>query len=153
MIVKKMPIDFEERYTANDGKIWRTQIECEQYEELLADPSPLKNLSFFDSDGNPIDVFQLKDIPAFSYLVLTNGVKRYQPTVVKAIIGDPYDSGMPSYALPTERGIWYNDWSNAYEGAYGPNGWVRKSTIKDLQKQIEHCQEEIEKLQKIANRG
>ena len=153
MRVKKMPVEFEERYIANDGKVWRTKIECEQYEELLADPSPLKDLSFFDNEGNPIDIFQLKHIPAFSYLVLTNGIKRYLPTVVKAIVGDPYDCDTSSYSLPTEQGIWYNDWSNAYEGAYGANGWRRQPSIKSMQCEINSYQNKIKLFQKMQQGG
>jgi hypothetical protein len=151
MIVEKIPVEFEERYIANDGKVWRTQIECEQYEELLADTSPLKNLSFFDKDGNPIDIFQLKEIPAFSYLVLTNDIKRYQPKVVKAIVGDPYGSDMSSYTLPTRQGVWYNDWSNAYNGSFGFNGWTQCETINTLLNTIQSCQNKIKFLEKIIN--
>lgn len=149
MIVEKIPVEFERRYIANDGKAWKTQIECEQYEELLADPSALKDLSFFDGDGNPIDIFQLKEIPAFSYLVLTNGIKRYRPTVVKAIVGVSYGSDMSSYDLPTEQGIWYNDWTNAYSGGYGSNGWVKQSSIETLQRKINNYQRKIELFQKM----
>ena len=149
MRVKKMPVEFEERYIANDGKVWRTKIECEQYEELLADPSPLKDLSFFDNEGNPIDIFQLKHIPALSHLVLTNGIKRYLPTVVKAIVGDPYGCDTSSYSLPTEQGIWYNDWSNACNGAHGSNGWVRQPSIESLQNEINGCQKKIKLFQKM----
>jgi hypothetical protein len=124
-------------------------MECEQYEELLADPSPLKDLSFFNSDGNPIDVFQLKDIPAFSYLVLTNDIKRYHQTVVKAIIGNPHDCVTSSYSLPAKQGIWYNDWSNAYNGAYGLNGWVKQPSIKSLQCEINNYQRKIQLFQKM----
>ena len=131
------------------GDLWRTQIECEQYEELLADPSPLRELSFFDNDGNPIDIFQLKEIPAFSYLVLTNNIKRYRPTVVKAIVGSFRDCDTTSYALPTECGIWYNDWTNACNGAYGSNGWVEQPSIESLRCTINSCQKKIEKFQKI----
>ena len=149
MIVEKVPVEFETRYIANDGKMWQTQTECEQYEELLADPSPLKDLSFFDNDGNPINIFQLKEIPAFSYLVLTNDIKRYRPTVVKAIVGSFHGCDMSSYTLPTEQGIWYNDWTNAYNGAHGSNGWVRQPSIKSLQCTINSCQKKIEKFQKM----
>lgn len=149
MRIEKIPVEFEERYIANDGKVWRTQTECEQYEELLADPSPLKSLSFFDSEGNPIDIFKLKEIPAFSYLVLPNNIKRYQSTVVRAIVGYHYACDTDSYRLPTEQGIWYNDWSNAYNGAYGSNGWVRQPSIESLQNEIIEYQRKIKLFQKI----
>lgn len=149
MIVEKIPVEFEKRYIANDGKVWQTQIECEQYEELLADPSVLKDLSFFDGDGNPIDIFQSKEIPAFSYLVLTNNIKRYRPAVVKAIVGNSYGCDISSYTLPTEQGIWYNDWTNAYNGGYGSNGWVKQPSIEALQREINSCQRKIELFQKM----
>ena len=149
MIVEKIPVEFETRYIANDGKMWQTQTECEQYEELLADPSPLKDLSFFANDGNPIDIFQLKEIPAFSYLVLSSNIKRYRPTVVKAIVGSYRGSDISSYDLPTEQGIWYNDWTNAYNGAYGSNGWTRQPSVESLQRTIISCQKKIEKFQKM----
>jgi hypothetical protein len=149
MRIEKIPVEFEERYIANDGKVWRTEIECQQYEELLADPSPLKDLSFFDSDGNPIDIFQMKEIPAFSYLVLTNDIKRYQSTVVKTIVGYPYACDTDSYRLPTEQGIWYNDWTNACNGAYGSNGWVKQPSIESLQNEINGYQRKIRLFQKM----
>jgi hypothetical protein len=149
MRVEKIPVEFERRYIANDGKVWQTQIECEQYEELLADPSPLKDLSFFDNDGNLIDIFQMKEIPAFSYLVLTTDIKRYQPTVVRAIVGNSYGCDTSSYALPTEQGIWYNNWTNAYNGAYGSNGWEKQPSIESLQCKINSCQRKIKLFQKM----
>lgn len=153
MFVEKVPVEFETRYIANDGKVWQTRIECEQYEELLADPSPLRDLSFFDSNGNPIDIFQMKEIPAFSYLVLTNGIKRYRPAVVKAIVGVSYGNDMSSYDLPTEQGIWYNDWTNAYNGGYGSNGWVKQPNIEALQRKINNYQRKIELFQKMKQGG
>lgn len=154
MKIQKVPVEYEERYISDDGKIWQTRWECEQYEELLADPSPLRQLSFFDYEGNPIDIFQLKDIPDFSYLVLYQNIKSYSPEVVKAIIGSiVWHSSDVAYHLPITKGIWYNDWSNAYNGGYGVNGWVREPDITDLQRQIENCQKKIEKFQKITNGG
>lgn len=149
MEVIKIPIEFETRYVSNDGKKWKYQKQCEQYEQLLADPSPLRELSFYDAKGKPLDVFALKDIPAFSYLVLKNDIERYDPEVVKAIIGYGYNSE-ESFRLPTTKGIWYNDWSNAYNGSYGFNGWVQCDTIDTLQLTIEECQNKIKLFQQIG---
>ncbi len=149
MEIVKIPIEFETHYIANDGKKWKCQKQCEQYEQLLADPSPLRNLSFYDSEGKPLDIFALKDIPAFSYLVLKNDIERYDHEVVKAIVGCWYNSS-ESYCLPTTKGIWYNDWSHAYEGSYGFNGWVRCDSIDTLQHKIESCQNKIKFFQQIG---
>jgi hypothetical protein len=112
----------------------------------------LRELSFFDCKGNPIDIFQLKDIPVFSYLVLRQKIKSYSPKVVHAIIGASC-SNDESFRLPTTEGVWYNDWSNAYNGAHGSNGWMREPTINELQRKIKQCEEKIEKFQKMINGG
>ena len=145
----KIPVEYKTYYVANDGKKWKSQKQCEQYEQLLADPSPLRELSFYDNKGKPLDVFALKDIPVFSYLVLRNDIEDYDPEVVKAIIGYSYYSEQ-SYHLPTTQGIWYNDWSNAYSGGYGFNGWVQCDTIDTLLRKIEKCQNKIKFFQQIG---
>lgn len=145
----KIPVEYETRYVADDGKTWKYQKQCEQYEQLLADPSPLRELSFYDAEGKPLDVFALKEIPHFSYLVLRNDIEHYDPEVVRAIIGHSYYSE-ESFRLPTTQGIWYNDWSNAYSGGYGFNGWVQCDTIDTLQHKIEECQNKIKLFQQIG---
>lgn len=152
MKVEKIPIDFEKRFIAEDGTVWKTYHECEQYENLLADPSPLRNLFFFDNAGNPIDVFELKEIPVSSYLILTNPIKKYYPKVVQAFLKTRYASDTEAYALPTEEGIWFNDWSNALNGCYGSNGWRRVPTINEMRSAIENYQKKIELLQKMLDK-
>lgn len=149
MEIIKIPVEYKTYYVANDGKKWRYQKQCEQYEQLLADPSPLRELSFYDDEGKPLDVFALKDIPDFSYLVLRNDIEDYDPEVVKDIIGYQYYSEQ-SYHLPTTKGIWYNDWSNAYSGGYGSNGWKQCDTIDALLLKIEECQNKIKFFQQIG---
>jgi hypothetical protein len=149
MEIIKITIEFETRYVSNDGEKWKCQKQCEQYEQLLADPSPLHELAFYDVEGEPLDVFALKDIPAFSYLVLKNDIERYDPEVVKTIIGYCYNSN-ESFHLPTTKGIWYNDWANARNGSYGFNGWVRCDTIDTLLIMIEECQNKIKLFQQIG---
>ena len=149
MEVIKVPIEFETRYISNDGKKWKYQKQCEQYEQLLADPSPLRELSFYDAEGKPLDIFVLKNIPDFSYLVLKNNIECYDPEVVKSIIG--CCNGLDdSFRLPTAEGIWYNDWSNAYNGSCGANGWTRCYSIDTLLLMIEDCQNKIKLFQKIG---
>ena len=70
MKVEKIVKEYETIYIAENGTEFDTERRCKEYEELLKDPSPLKALKFFDSKGNPLDVFALGDIPCFSYLVI-----------------------------------------------------------------------------------
>lgn len=149
MRVEKIATQYETRYYADDGREWESAYLCEQYDKLLTDPTPLKRLKFFNSEGDPIDVFALKEIPAFCYLVLTEELPKYSWEVVKAIIGD-VGNDQSSYDLPKWSGVWYNNWSNAYNGAYGPNGWEVVETIQTLENQIKSRQTKIKLLQKIT---
>ena len=150
MTVEKIATQYETYYIANDGKKWRSESWCKQYEELLADPSPIKNLKFFNSKGEPIDVFALGRIPCFCYLVLTNKIKDYHWSVIKAIIGNK-ENDEASYDLPTSKGVWYNDWSEAFSGGYGRNGWVQEDSIDYLECKIESYQDKLQLLKKITN--
>jgi hypothetical protein len=152
MTIEKIATHYETYYVADDGKKWEEENWCRQYEELLADSSPIKSLHFFNSNGEPIDVFALKKIPCFCYLVLTDDIKRYHWSVVKNIIGNK-DNDELSYDLPIFKGIWYNDWSSAVNGGYGYNGWVQMETIKCLEDEIKRCQNKINLLKKIQSCG
>lgn len=150
MTVEKIATQYETYYIANDGKKWRSEEWCRQYEELLTDSSPIKNLQFFNGNGEPIDVFALGEIPCFCYLVLTDTIKKdYHWSVVKAIIGNR-ENDEASYHLPTSKGVWYNDWSEAFNGGYGRNGWVREDSIEYLESKIKSCQNKIKLLEKIT---
>lgn len=149
MRIEQVITAYETRYFANDGTVWKRESECRQYEELLVDASPLKKLKFFNSDGEPIDVFALKEIPPFCYLVLTEELPYYDWKVVKAIIGSNKNTD-DSYRLPSYCGVWYNDWSNAYNGMNGSNGWKIVESIESLEYRIKAYQNKVELLKKIT---
>ena len=150
MKVEKIVREYDEVYIAEDGVKWYSENLCKDYEELLKDPSPIKSLKFFDSKGDPIDVFALGEIPKFSYLFIAeNRTKYYHWSVVKAIIGKE-DNDTDSYDLPCLKGIYYNDWSEAFNGGRGSNGWRRiEESIESLEDKIKRCQKGIELLKKI----
>ena len=150
MKVEKIVREYDEVYIAEDGTKWYSENLCKDYEELLKDPSPIKSLKFFDSKGDPIDVFALGEIPKFSYLFIAeNRNKYYHWSVVKTIIGKQ-DNDTDSYDLPLLQGIYYNDWSEAFNGGRGFNGWRRiEESIESLEDKIKRCQKGIELLKKI----
>ena len=150
MKVEKVIREYDEIYIAEDGTRWSSEQLCKQYEELLKDPSPIKSLEFFDSKGNPIDIFALGEIPKFSYLYIAkNRTKYYDWFVIKAIIGKK-DNDIESYDLPMSKGFYYNDWSEALNGSRGFNGWKRiEETIKSLENKIKGHQDRIDFLKKI----
>jgi hypothetical protein len=148
MKIVKVPIEFEEKYISIDGKTWGARHQCEQYEELLADNSILKDLPFYDEKGNRLDIFALKQIPAFSYLVLNQDIKNYDSEVIRIILNG---RGSNEYfQLPSTKGIWYNNWTNAYNGSYGFNGWEKCLTIEQLNNKIKSYQRQIELFEKIS---
>lgn len=150
MKVEKIPVKYEEIYIAEDGTRWDTATQCKEYEQLLKDPSPLKTLKFFDSEGNPLDVFALGEIPDFCYLIVEQDkMENYDWLVVKTIIGDRFHREA-TYNLPTDKGIYCNDWTNAYNGGYGYNGWKEQKSIEYLEATIKSCQNQIAFLKKIT---
>jgi hypothetical protein len=149
----KVPIEYATTYVANDGVEWSTKHQCEQYEKLLNDTAILKSLNFYNQEGNPINIFELKRIPAFSYLVLTQDIERYDSKVIKAIIcGNRTNDDLASYDLPTSAGVWYNDWTNAYSGEYGFNGWIKEWSIDTYQQKIKEMQNKVLLLSKILKK-
>jgi hypothetical protein len=138
----KIATEFSIKYASIDGKQWDNKTQCKQYEQLLADPSPLKELCFYDDDGKRIDIFALHDIPMSVYLVLTHDIPQYNAKVIKEIINNPR-SDETSFNLPTKKGIWYNDWSNAYNGSFGGNGWTKCLSIDEIQHEIYMCKQKI----------
>ena len=149
MTTERIATQYETRYIAKDGTEWKADWLCEQYEDLLDNPAPIKALKFFNGEGEPIDVFALGEIPHFCYLVLTKPIKNYHWSVIKAIIGSK-DNNETSYGLPTSQGIWHNDWTNAYSGGYGFNGWKRENDIEYLENKIKSYQNKIKFLKKLS---
>jgi hypothetical protein len=146
---ERIAVAYKTKYIAEDGTKWDTESECEQYEKLMANPAPLKRLKFFDGDGNRIKIFEKKEIPEFSYLVITKELPHYSPDVIKAVIGDKRVD-TTSYRLPRRVGVWYNDWSHAHNGSFGPCGWGLVDSIESLEIQIINHQKKIELLKKIT---
>ena len=142
----------ETAFISFDGKEWAWRHECQQYEELKSKQNPLENHHFFDRDGNPFDIFNFGDIPPFVYVVVTKTGKPYFPNVIKELLGVKYKSSDESYCLPFKEGIWYNDWSNAYNGASGNNGWTL-CDITQTQKLAERYKNEVELLTSIAKKA
>lgn len=151
MEIRKIPVVFEEEFIAIDGKVFQYQNTCKQYEQLLLDPTPLRDLSFFDKHGKRLDIFALHDIPPFSYLVLKHNISDFDPEAVQAIIGADDTLDFISFNLPHTAGIWYNDWTNSYSGDHGCNGWRRCPSVEELQATISSCQNQIELLNKLNN--
>ena len=74
----------------------------------------------------------------------------YDRKVVKIIIsGNKSNDDLESYDLPTSAGVWYNDWTNAYSGEYGFNGWVHEWSIETYQQKIKEMQNKVLLLSKI----
>lgn len=148
---ERIVVEYDTIYIAEDGTQWNIAEYCQQYEELLKDPSPLKALKFFDRDGNPLDIFALGEIPEFCHLVIEDSeIKHYHWSVIKAIIGDKGDYHKESYILPNRKGIYYNEWAGAYNGDYYARvGWKEQKSFEWLEEEIKHCQKEIELYKKM----
>ena len=151
MKITKVPIEWKETYIAFDDTIWGSEKLCLEYEELKKDITPLRSLIFFNEDGNTIDIFSKKDIPAFCYLYIPQDIKKYNEQVITMIIKGTQNPNK-SFCLPNEKGFYFNDWSNAYNGAYGYNGWCKQENIETCHLKIKKYEKQIQLFQKILDK-
>lgn len=148
MRIEMLPVEYQTFYIAEDGTEWKTEKQCEQYESLLADPSPLKELRFFSCRGERIDIFALGCIPDYCYIHIPNeGIPDFDGEVIRIILGGKEKSDR--YNLPYRAGVWYNDFPSRNSSGWGIMCWKKIDSLFTLKENIRVCQEKIELLEKI----
>lgn len=80
--------------------------------------------------------------------MITKDTERYDGEVIQYLVTGKKGDNV-SYELPNAVGLYYNDWTEAYSGGYGSNGWVEPQSTADLEYIISECQRQIAIYQKI----
>ena len=119
--IKKEKIEVVYVYKASDGKEFKEQRECKKYEDFLAigKGKILNEFKFFKIDNNQI--IELQEPEHFCYCVVI-GSKYEEYRHYLDYPYTPYEN-QNQYSLLEREGLYYNDWSNAYSGDHGFNGW------------------------------
>jgi hypothetical protein len=151
----KTPCKWEEKYDVN-GIRFKDYSVAESYVNLMKHPEVLDSLKFVNRYGQPIPYENFTDsIPAFCYL----SVEKELPFVVYveslfAFLNkhNNFNSRMESNSnIPYAVGIYYNDYTEAFNGGYGANGFTRVSSLDKLYAEKKRLDEKIENVEKIHN--
>lgn len=142
MTTKEKVITTEITYIADDGKTFRRKKDCEIYEKYapLSIYDIIKDYCIIEEED--IEDFKNNITPHFSYIVVTKKIPDDKVYYCELLCTD----GVPNLTLKNqEPTLFYNDYSNAYAGGYGANGWVEKGSKKDIQNKIEEYEKLLEK--------
>lgn len=135
-IVEKVKVT-QKVFVANDGREFDNEYECKVYEQFA--PQSVydvvsKYVSFYDDEV--VEAFKRNEIPQFAYLLVK---ERIPKEVIKYCdLITRYEENLPNIGVwqgnvPT---LFYNDYSNAYNGSFADNGWKRIGNYHDIEEKI-----------------
>lgn len=155
---RRVPCKWEEEYIVN-GITFNSYREAESYQNLLDNPNVLETLEFVSSEGEVLvanDFIRERRIPDFCYLKVTEDLPFdiYVTSFLCFINNNQkicvHHSESNDY-IPTAKGIYYNNYTNAWSGGWGNNGFERIRTLEKLEKDKSEIESKIEKTKKIYN--
>jgi hypothetical protein len=150
----KTPIKWTEEYEVNNI-IFSELIEAKSYNNLLKNPNVLEKIKIVDKNGKPILLNEIGfNFPEFCYILISENlpfqIHTYSLfTFLNGELNRSWDE--VNSVLPTEKGIYYNDYSNHYQGSYGFNGFVKLKEIQELEKQKKDIEEQIANTKKVID--
>lgn len=132
-------------YVADNGKKFKNEYDCEIYEEYF--PMTIYDIiqEYCIIEERDIEDYKNNKIPHFSYLILMKEIPEDKRRYCEIIEKGCSCNGVPSPLYCENPTLFYNDWSNAYNGGYGSNGWKKIGTKEDILKRIEQDKKMLEK--------
>ena len=114
-------------YEAIDGKKFTSENDCQLYEEYLAIKDKVwSDFIFFHQDYKTKDFIIVEEPEAFDYaVVVENTYAKYR----KFLPRDFAD-------LKRKGGLYYRDYSNAFSGGNGWNGWRYVCDCREIENLI-----------------
>lgn len=155
---KRIPCEWKEEYSVN-GVTFDSYHEAESYQNLLNNPNILTKLEFVSHKGEKLvanDFLRAKDIPEFCYLKVKEDLPFaiYITSFLYFVNNNQklwtFNSEINN-KLPSKKGIYYNNYSNAYNGGYGRNGFEKIATLEELEIKKKEIENKIERTKKIYN--
>ena len=146
MKVERKVIEEKVIYVADNGKKFDNEYDCEIYEKYF--PMTIYDIiqEYYIIEEKNIEDYRNNKIPHFSYLILIKELPKDKKRYCEIIEKKPNCSGLPSYDYDLEDPVlFYNDWSDAYNGGYGRNGWEVRGTKEYILKCIERDKKLLEK--------
>lgn len=153
---KKIPCDWKKEYSVN-GIAFDSYYEAESYQNLLDNPNILEKLEFVSFNGETLvadDFIKERSIPEFCYLKVTENLpfNIYVSSFLcfinnhQKIFVHHCESNI---CIPNTKGIYYNNYSSAYNGGWSGNGFEKVSTLEELEKEKNDIEKKINKTKKI----
>lgn len=141
--IEKIITETEIVYKAIDGKEFGYKYECEEYEYFLEHKEDiLSKIIFFTEKDGVFTQIAIDDLGWFDYCYLTDDVyvkyHKYFDWDTK------YGDKLKDFNDLKYMGIYKRDYSNAYNGGYGFNGWKYVGTLKQI-KLWENLRQTIDK--------
>ena len=150
----KVPCDWKESYQVGEFTFADYKI-ADCYNDLLENPKVLEKIKIVDEDGNKIPLSTLTDhFPYFCYLEITEDL----PFTIYVESLFTYLNNHRNFSLhkednvslPREKGFYFNDYSNAYNGGYGSNGFEKLKSMEYLEEEKRVIEVRIERLKKVS---
>lgn len=150
----KVPCDWKESYQVGEFTFSDYEI-ADCYNDLLKNPEVLEKVKIVDADGNKIPLSTLTDhFPYSCYLEITENLPftiyveslfTYLNNHRKFLLNKEYNT-----SLPREKGFYFNNYSNAYNGAFGSNGFEKLKSLEYLEEEKRVIEAKIEQLKKVS---
>ena len=149
----KVPCDWEEKYQVGEFTFSDYEI-ADCYNDLLENPEVLEKIKIVDADGNKISLSTLTEhFPYFCYLEITENL----PFTIYVESLFTYLNNHRNFSLrkednislPREKGFYFNNYSNAYNGAFGSNGFEKLKSLEYLKEEKRVAEAKIEQLKKV----
>ena len=130
-------IETEKIYIANDGRKFDNEYLCRIYETYA--PKTIYDVlkDYIKADEQVLNKLKGNEFPAFSYIVILKNIPKEIRSYINIIEKKSNSSGCPNTDYINFPCLFYNNWSNAYSGSYGRNGWIKVGTKEDLQNEKE----------------
>ena len=151
-----IPCEWEYHYKVDNFTFYDFNTAM-SYEQITENPQVLKLIELVSAKGEIISLNNIDDnsFPAFCYMK----IKEDLPFIIYTKALFTYLNQTDTFVshreyneiLPRTKGIYYNNYSNAFNGSYGFNGFEPIKSLDELEKQKIAIEVEIENTKKIEN--
>ena len=152
MEVKSKVVQIAKTYIANDGKEFSKKRDCEIYEKYYPQTiyDIIKDYCVIEKESD-IEKYKNNKVPVFTYLLVTKAIPDDKIDYCEIIEKDS-KSYIPNIDYSDKPTLFFNNWTNAFNGGYGFNGWERVGDKDRLEKKIENYKNLLEKYEKMLDK-
>ena len=122
--IEKIITDTEVIYKAIDGKEFEDKYECEEYEYFLEHQEDiLSKIIFYKEKDGVFTQITIDELDYFDYCYLTDDIYIKYHKYFDGWWNKKYQKKTSDFYQLKKIGIYKRDYSEAFNGGYGWNGW------------------------------